>query len=555
MNNQGQPRKAYGYIRVSTEAQVDGASLDVQKEAICNHCAANNLKLVKIYADPGISAKTANRAGLREMLSDIKDKKHGADVVLAYSSNRMSRDTASFFGDIFSVLRQHKVELRFIQENASSNTAQGRLTQNLGIVLGQFDNDIKSETVGDNMHSVAAEGWNQSTPPLGFSTTTVTVGTKEHSMLIPDNTHNRATIVKDMLQRFSKGDMTVTELSAYATKKGLLSKNGNPLKYKQVERMLRNPAYAGFIQSMRLTDEKRVKARWNGFINEETYDRNLAILDGKKTRNCKRKYNKANSTFPLKGLLLCPHCQRPLRGSSPIGGSGKPSPRYHCPNCKGIPSIQPTVLHPLFVELLEDITPNEPALKLFSLVLLRVLKNIIQRTKQDIADKEARLKEIEEMKPTIIEKVVLGQISDEEKQVLFDKFKKEVAQLHLELEQSREALGISENGIIRLIELMRQPAVIWNNADYESRQLLQQMIFPEGLEFDLCKKIFGTVILSPLYSVIPRKKGRKPSNLSPLVGEEGIEPSLPRGNQILSLARLPIPPFALKSVKRFQLVL
>ena len=157
------------------------------------------------------------------------------------------------------------------------------------------------------------------------------------------------------------------------------------------------------------------------------------------------------------------------------------------------------------------------------------------------------------MKPTIIEKVVLDQISDEEKQVLFDKFKKEVAQLHLELEQSREALGISENGIIRLIELMRQPAVIWNNADYESRQLLQQMIFPEGLEFDLCKKIFGTVILSPLYSVIPRKKGRKPSNLSPLVGEEGIEPSLPCGNQILSLARLPIPPFALKPVKRFQL--
>ena len=29
-----------------------------------------------------------------------------------------------------------------------------------------------------------------------------------------------------------------------------------------------------------------------------------------------------------------------------------------------------------------------------------------------------------------------------------------------------------------------------------------------------------------------------------LVGEEGLEPSLPNENQILSLARLPIPPLA-----------
>ena len=48
------------------------------------------------------------------------------------------------------------------------------------------------------------------------------------------------------------------------------------------------------------------------------------------------------------------------------------------------------------------------------------------------------------------------------------------------------------------------------------------------------------------FGSFPQTKIKRPTNvgLFILVGEEGLEPSHPYGYQILSLARLPIPPLA-----------
>ena len=47
--------ECYGYIRVSTKDQIKGKSLEMQKEAIRAEAKRNNLELVKIYSDEGIS--------------------------------------------------------------------------------------------------------------------------------------------------------------------------------------------------------------------------------------------------------------------------------------------------------------------------------------------------------------------------------------------------------------------------------------------------------------------------------------------------------------------
>jgi hypothetical protein len=40
--------------------------------------------------------------------------------------------------------------------------------------------------------------------------------------------------------------------------------------------------------------------------------------------------SKNNPDFPLKSVILCPHCKKPFLGSSPSGKSGKGFPTYHC---------------------------------------------------------------------------------------------------------------------------------------------------------------------------------------------------------------------------------
>ena len=74
---------------------------------------------------------------------------------------------------------------------------------------------------------------------------------------------------------------------------------------------------------------------------------------------------------------------------------------------------------------------------------------------------------------------------------------------------------------------MTKPAKLWKDADLETRQAFQKMLFPNGLHFDIKDKIFGTDDLSPLFSVIHNKKESCDGSNSEMVISAGVEPALP----------------------------
>ena len=124
----------------------------------------------------------------------------------------------------------------------------------------------------------------------------------------------------------------------------------------------------------------------------------------------------------------------------------------------------------------------------------------------------------------IIEKILKGEMSELAANTLLESHRKETAKLKLEIDNLRKNLGLSKNGIERIVTLMEQPAEIWEKAGLPTRQLLQQMIFPSGLCYDLASRKFGTFVLSPLYSVIPTKNALNEANFDNLVGDRGVEP-------------------------------
>ncbi len=82
--------KAIGYIRVSTEMQVnEGVSLDAQSAKIRAYCELNDLELVEIICDAGKSAKNTERDGLQKCLSMIASGE--AQAIVVYKLDRLSR--------------------------------------------------------------------------------------------------------------------------------------------------------------------------------------------------------------------------------------------------------------------------------------------------------------------------------------------------------------------------------------------------------------------------------------------------------------------------------
>lgn len=73
-------QKAVGYIRVSTYGQMkEGYSLGYQREEVIRYCELNNVELLNIYEDRGLSGATVDeegltvdREGLQDMLADLK---------------------------------------------------------------------------------------------------------------------------------------------------------------------------------------------------------------------------------------------------------------------------------------------------------------------------------------------------------------------------------------------------------------------------------------------------------------------------------------------------
>ena len=93
--------------------------------------------------------------------------------------------------------------------------------------------------------------------------------------------------------------------------------------------MLRNVVYAGYIQN-ESTDFIRVKGLHEPYIDLSTYETIQAILAGKGRPDSKPRSK--NLLYPLKKLLICGICNKPLTASSPKGRT-KHYSLYHCHRC------------------------------------------------------------------------------------------------------------------------------------------------------------------------------------------------------------------------------
>lgn len=521
-------RIAYGYTRVSTEEQIDGASLENQRIAIQKYADQHNIEIIGWYTDAGISAKTAHRPELQKMLEDISNHKGEIDHVVVYNVSRISRNLASFSKDIGFRLAGYGVTLRSTQE-VIDETPTGRFMLNIALSMHQLDNDIKSQTVKDNMSLLAKKGWWMTQAPLGLKLKPIKTGEitndgkrKYHNTLEIDERDNIGENIRFLLNRFSEGDLKISQLVNIARKMDVKRRNGKPLDINTMTRILEHSAYAGYNTSERMLNGESVKLiDFNGIIALDTFNKNQRILN-----NDKRDLTISdNSLYPLRGLLICPHCGINIRASAPTGGSGKPSPRYHCCT-KGHGSITTSELHELFEAYLKTITPNPQTVKLFKEILKRTAVKKLGNTNVELNKAREEVSVIDAKLNNALEALLEGKISQEEKNRYSEALMTKRSSLDARIDELEQVQRLSESTIDYVCNFMTKPAKLWADADLETKQAFQATMFPNGLHFDIKSKKFGTDDLSPLYRVISDKKEPISDSNSDMVISAGVEPAL-----------------------------
>ena len=85
--------RCYVYIRVSTTMQVDGYSLDAQRDKLRKYAEYQNMEIVQEFADEGKSGKSVEgRPEFQRMLDNIED---GTDDVHSRRMTSTLRSSAT----------------------------------------------------------------------------------------------------------------------------------------------------------------------------------------------------------------------------------------------------------------------------------------------------------------------------------------------------------------------------------------------------------------------------------------------------------------------------
>ncbi|OLA04528.1 MAG: hypothetical protein BHV90_07580 [Clostridiales bacterium 42_27] len=93
--------RCYIYTRVSTAIQVDGYSLDAQKDKLRKYAEFQDMEIVGEYSDEGHSGKNIKgRQEFMRMLNDIEDGKDGVDFVLVFKLSRFGRNAADVLSSL-----------------------------------------------------------------------------------------------------------------------------------------------------------------------------------------------------------------------------------------------------------------------------------------------------------------------------------------------------------------------------------------------------------------------------------------------------------------------
>ena len=127
METRKQRAKAYIYTRVSTAMQVDGFSLDAQRDEIKRFAELKHIDIVGEYCDEGKSGKnTKNRTEFTRMLDDIKRKKDGVRYVLVFKLSRFARNAADTLENL-RAMQNCGVDLLCTEDGLDSSSSSGKL--------------------------------------------------------------------------------------------------------------------------------------------------------------------------------------------------------------------------------------------------------------------------------------------------------------------------------------------------------------------------------------------------------------------------------------------
>ena len=471
------------YIRVSSDDQVHGTSLDTQLRECRAAVMREGLTAGEVFADEGESAKTVeNRPAFMRLLDHIKAE--GCPAVMVHKIDRFARNNLEA-----QIVRSrlHKLGCRLLSATEPiSDDPSGKFMFDVLSAVAEYDNRLRAERCRGGMASQVKEGWWVHTAPLGY----LTARSPENKPTLKLD-ENKAPLIAEAFSLAAQGVPQV-EILDILKQRGLLTRSGKYLNKATLSRILSNQVYAGLMKG-KLASGKLTKGKWPAIVPENIFkqaqDRSLV---GKRPRL-------ANTAFPLRGFLSCGDCGKKLTASTSAGQTQRYS-YYHCPAC-GLRFPELAVEEAIHREISRLAMPKNVLDGLESL-LHEMMRDSFSPVKSGKALAAKQVAMLEEKLDRLIEL----RLSDGISRDMYDRKKIDIEDKLIMARRHLDAMDVDKVDLVaefdRARQLLSNPGHYWHTAGAAERRLSFGLFFQGPVRLTRGNKKLGTPLVESSKSCI-----------------------------------------------------
>lgn len=340
--------KCYIYTRVSTSVQVDGYSLDAQRDKLRKYAEYEDMTIVGEYSDEGFSGKNIQgRLEFQRMLSDIQEGKDDISFVLVFKLSRFGRNAADVLNSL-QLMQDFGVNLICVEDGIDSSKDSGKLMISVLSAVAEIEREnIRTQTMAGREQKAREGKWNGGFAPYGYKL-------ENGELLIAED---EVDVVKLIYDRYIHTNDGINGVAKYLNDHGYKKKirqNGTIPGFSSnfVKDVLDNPVYMGKIAYGRRRTEKKLGTRNEMHVVEQDefpiYEGQHEAIISEEDWNLAQDKRKANAfrrekvidpehAHILSGILKCPCCGKSLYGNIAKAHSKDKKTRYYyyCKNTLG----------------------------------------------------------------------------------------------------------------------------------------------------------------------------------------------------------------------------
>lgn len=305
-------KNVVAYCRVSTDKEDQLNSFEAQKAFFSEYTKRNDLNLIKIYADEGITGtSTKKRDEFNKMMSDSSSGIF--DCILVKDVSRFARNTVDLLKSTRK-LKANGVNVIFITGNMQTNESSEVILSIFG-ALAQEESANTSKRVKFGKRINAEKG---KVPNFCYGY----IKTKGDYFNLQIN-EQEAEIVREIFDLYVNQGYGTHKISKILNARGLKSLRGVNWTTTAVSRILKNKLYAGYVVNnvteiedfIEKTRRKKDKSEWIeierpefAIIPLELWERAQAVNESNNLEIAATLHKKRGNKYPFSTLITCAVC-------------------------------------------------------------------------------------------------------------------------------------------------------------------------------------------------------------------------------------------------------